>query len=125
MFKKGHFSRVCHQRSDKTLSAVFVSAILSSCSNTNDALRSISVLLGEQFVPFPQMVNVIPDTGAEVTVAGDALLGSLGIKKSTLNHNHINLKHVAGGNIDVVGSCFFPSVCTTILGLKRYISLLE
>ena len=57
--KKGNFSCVCHQRSDKTLSAVFVSAILSSCSNTNDALRSISVLLGEQFVPFPQMLSLI------------------------------------------------------------------
>ena len=64
------------------------------------------VLVGENFAPCPHEFPVIADTGAEVTVIGDKYLATLGIKHSMLNMTKTKLKHVAGGNISVVGSCW-------------------
>ena len=97
---KGHFS--CGVLS---ISAVFISTVLSSCSHIGN-LHTLSVLIGEGFVPNPKTVDVIPDTGAEVTVAGETLLKELGIQKSILNDNQQQLQHVAGGSLKVVGSCY-------------------
>ena len=58
------------------------------------------------FVPNPSHLQVIPDTGAEVTIVGTKYLSHLKIKQSWLNPPQHNLKHVAGGNISVIGSCY-------------------
>ena len=51
------------------------------------------------------MINVVPDTGAEVTVVGETYLSQLGIKHARLNSPKHILKHVAGGSLSVIGSC--------------------
>ena len=51
-------------------------------------------------------MNVIPDTGAEVTIAGEMYLPMLKIKKRNLRVPTETLKHVAGGKVPVIGSCY-------------------
>ena len=84
------------------MSAVFIS----NCTKKRDSLPRLNVLVGEDFAPNPGKFPVIADTGAEVTVIGDKFLRSLGIKLSMLNPPKTRLKHVAGGEITVVGSCW-------------------
>lgn len=113
--KKGHFSRVCRQStshrngttSSQTdqVSALRIGSIVLACSNSQKKLPRLLLSVGDGFVKNPQMVNVVPDTGAEVTVVGDAYLSQLGIKAERLNHPKHILKHVAGGPISVIGSC--------------------
>ena len=53
----------------------------------------------------PQVIDVISDTGAEVSVAGIIHLSRLGIKQKHLRQPIHELKHVGGGKIHVLGSC--------------------
>ena len=72
---------------------------------TSDTLPCIPILVGTGFAPNPQVIQIIPDTGAEVTVAGLVHLKSLGIKKKHLMLPDHKLSHVAGGTIAVIGKC--------------------
>ena len=100
---KGHYSRVC-PTNGKSASAVFVNTILGSLKRKG--LEKLWVTIGEGFVSNPKGVAVIPDTGAEVTVAGTNLLQELNIGTNALNKVEDHLNHVAGGSINVVGNCF-------------------
>ena len=71
-----------------------------------DSLPRVEVLIGEGFAPIPANILAIADTGAEVTVLGEKYMSILGIKQSMLNPPKTKLKHVAGGDIAVVGSCW-------------------
>lgn len=77
------------------------------CSTSiSTSLPRLLTLVGQDFVTKPCSLNVIPDTGAEVTVAGEKYLSILKVKKSWLNPPKKNLKHVGGGRISVIGSCY-------------------
>ena len=110
MWQKDHFARVCRSSQStnegphQKASAVFINEI-----NTNvpDSLPRVSMLVGEHFAPAKQL-NIIPDTGAEVTVIGEKFLEQLKIKRSMLNPSSKRLKHIAGGTVSVVGSCMLP-----------------
>ena len=49
-----------------------------------DSLPRLTVLVGNGFTQKPQTINLIPDTDAEVTVAGNMHLLQLGITGSIL-----------------------------------------
>ena len=116
--KSNHFSRVCHSTTsnntdaDKVTSAILklLSAVLfdkSLCSTENrDGLPRLKILVGNKCVPSPQYIDAIPDTGAQVTVAGEVYLGALQIKEKNLRPPTDTLKHAAGGKVPIVGSCF-------------------
>ena len=72
------------------------------------SLPQVSMLVGEHFAPSAKQLNIIPDTGAEVTVIGEKFLEQLKIKRSMLNPPSKRLKHIAGGPVSVVGSCMLP-----------------
>ena len=106
--KKGHFSRVCCQSSSNKndgalaqtgqASSARIGSVLLACSNSREKLPRLLLSVGDGFVKSPQMINVVPDTGAEVTVVGETYLSQLGIKHARLNSPKHILKHVAGGN---------------------------
>ena len=111
--KGGHFSKVCltsgssdRKIPPKGFNAVFISSILSACTNHRDTLPRIDVTIGKDFAPSPQTFPSIADTGAEVNVIGEKYLHCFGIKPSMLNPPKKKLKHVAGGEILVIGSCW-------------------
>ena len=99
--KPHHFARVCRSSKDrpnmKTTSAIIINAV-----NESDSLSRITVSVGRGFVQEPKL---IPDTGAEVSVAGLPHLSQLGIKQKHLIQPNHELKHIGGGQINVLGSC--------------------
>ena len=105
----GHFSRVCRNvdtNTEGTMNAnIIINALTCNALNQSDSLPRVDILIGEGFVKTPRVIKAIPDTGAEVSVAGVALLTSLGIKKKNLCTPRHNIRHVAGEKIDVLGSC--------------------
>ena len=98
-----HFSRVCESEgpSKGVSAAVIISAVVGG-ERRKDLLARLSVLV---FVvkSQPQAIEAIPDTGAEVTVAGECHMESLGIKRKHLIPPPNQLKHVAGGRIRIIG----------------------
>ena len=104
--KLNHFARVCESvkgRADKVSSAVIISSVKSD--EKLDSLPRLPVVIGTGFVKHPQVISLIPDTGAEVTVAGPGHLSKLGIKKEYLLPSNHDLTHVGGGKINVFGKC--------------------
>ena len=101
----GHFAPVCRSKNteQKVNSAVIINTI-HHCK-TSDTLPRIPILVGTGFAPNPQVIQIIPDTGAGVTVAGLVHLKSLGIKKKHLMLPDHKLSHVAEGTIAVIGKC--------------------
>jgi len=67
------------------VSSVRIGLILLACSNSQGKLPRLLLSVGDGFVRSPQIINVVPDTGAEVTVLGETYLSQLGIKRSRLN----------------------------------------
>ena len=105
---KGHFSRVCRTRRNKDTklsSAVFLNAFTCSTRRKN-TLPRLPTLVGEDFVQNPKHLDVTPETGAEVTIAGEMYLPMLKIKKRNLRVPTETIKHVAGGEVPVIGSCY-------------------
>ena len=68
-----------------------------------DTLPRIQVLIGEGFIKTPKNIAVIPDTGAEISIIDDDYL-------DILVHTQQDVRHVAGGRIDVIGSCFLSLI---------------
>ena len=64
----------------KTTSSIIINAV-----NESDSLSRITVSGGRGFVREPKLIDAIPDTGAEVSVAGLPHLSQLGIKQKHLN----------------------------------------
>ena len=106
--KKGHFSRVCRSsvQNPSPREVSYNNALLMCSTSISTSLPRLLTLVGQDFVTKPCSLNVIPDTGAEVTVAGEKYLSILKVKKSWLNLPKQNLKHVGGGRISVIGSCY-------------------
>ena len=96
----------CNTNSEGTMNAnIIINALTCNSLNQCDSLPRVDILIGEGFVKTPQVIKAIPDTGDEVSVAGVALLNSLGIKRKNLYMPRHNIRHVAGEKIDVLGSC--------------------
>ena len=93
------------KRPTKTTSAIYLNALTCSAGIAH-SLPRLTTFVGQNFVPNPSHLQVIPDTGAEVTITGTKYLSHLKIKQSWLNPPQHNLKHVAGGKISVIGSCY-------------------
>ena len=113
--KMNHFSRVCESEgpSKGVSAAVIISAVVGG-ERRKDSLARLSVLV---FVvkSQPQAIEAIPDTGAEVTVAGECHMESLGIKRKHLIPPPNQLKHVAGGRIKIIGCCRLMMSCWGIV----------
>ena len=56
---------------------IIIYALTCNALNQSDSLPRVDILIGEGFVKTPRVIKAIPDTGAEVSVAGVALLTSL------------------------------------------------
>ena len=102
--KKGHFVSVCHSRNPKGKDTV--SGALLCSAVTASSLPQLPVVIGEGFLAKTMKSNVVADTGAQGTVAGTALLNTLKIKRSWLNPPENNLRHVGGGKVNTIGSCY-------------------
>ena len=110
----GHFQKMCRKRLAEESSATndgmkeachvkIINAV--ATSQVSDSLARIGVHIGEGFARSPQNIDVIPDTGAEVSVCGTHYMDILGIKQKHLRAPPHQLKHVGGGKINIVGSC--------------------
>ena len=119
---EGHFQQVCKKRlsdeaesttngdGSKQASNIAVAKIINAVqrvatSQVSDSLPRIGVHIGDGFSKSPQNIDSVPDTGAEVSVCGTHYLDILGIKRKHLSAPPHKLKHVGGGNINIVGSC--------------------
>ena len=102
--KANHKAKVCRSKK-KTNAAIMIAAVATS-KKVSTSLARLAVIVGVGFIANPQIVDVIPDTGAEVTVAGESHLLVLGIKTKHLVAPPSDLQHVAGGLIDVLGCCY-------------------
>ena len=91
------------QAKDETVS----NAVICSATSEN-SLPQLPVVVGETFLNKPKNSKVIPDTGAGASVAGVIFLKIFGIERSWLNPPQNNLRHVGGGRIASIGSCFLP-----------------
>ena len=114
--KTGHFSQVCRSgaqgKAGQQLSAaVIISAVVAGTRRSADTLARLPILVGYRSVKTPMTIDVIPDTGAEVTVAGDCHMNLLGIKLKHLVPPTSELQHVAGGQIQVIGCCKLSLSC--------------
>ena len=103
--RKGHFATVCRSRPQKSKEEHVSGAVLCSAV-TASKLPQLPVTVGEKFLHENQESSVIADTGAQGTVAGTIFLEIFKIKLSWLNPPENNLRHVAGGVIETVGSCY-------------------
>ena len=112
----GHWARVCRDRNlqndesnDSSKQSANISIINAvqrvASTEVSDSLPRIGVQIGKGFTKTPKNIDSIPDTGAEVSVAGTQYLDILGIKKKHLSAPPHRLKHVGGGSINIVGSC--------------------
>ena len=111
--KRNHLARVCHSNvpNEATTASILGAIIIATMSKTTDSLARVSLVVGVGCVDRPQTIDAIPDTGAEVTVAGECFLVILGIKKKHLVPPSQKLKHVAGGQIEVLGCCQLSLEC--------------
>ena len=102
--RKGHFVSVCRSRNPKGKDTVS-GALLCSVATAN-SLPQLPVVIGKGFLAKAIKSNVVADTGAQGTVAGTGLLETLKIKRSWLNPPENNLRHVGGGKVNTIGSCY-------------------
>ena len=96
--------------SDEVTSASIICAV-AKLMKAKDSLARLSVFVGVGFVQHPKAIEAIPDTGAEVTVAGECFMVILGIKRKHLVPPSHKLKHAAGGQIEVIGCCQLSMEC--------------
>ncbi len=94
--------------------SVIINAIIAVTKRVHDTLARLTILVGECSIQTPTTIDVIPDTGAEVTVAGECHMIVLGIKLKHLVPPPNNLQHVAGGKIKVLGCCELSLTCGEI-----------
>ena len=112
--KANHKAKCCKSnpsKKDKSINAAVLIAAVANGRKATDSLARLVVLIGAGFVLHPQVFHSIPDTGAEVTVAGGGHLTALGIKVKHLVPPSNNLQHVAGGLINVIGCCYLSFTC--------------
>ncbi len=104
--KLNHIAKVCRSHPSKKDNRISASILIATVYRKKDSLARLFLLVGAGFVDIPQHLETIPDTGAEVTVAGEVHLITLKIKVKHLIPPTANLQHVAGGRIDVIGCCY-------------------
>ena len=103
--KRNHFERVCRSKPfHKHISSVIIGAI-------DRIINSNETNLPEFFVDVKRTVDennvkikCIPDTGAQVTVAGPTQLKEMNIEKEQLTEPSHILKHAGGNALTVIGS---------------------
>ena len=93
--KQGHRTNAC--RNAKMMSGVIIAA-LHRTHALKTTLPTISIEIRNC------RLLAVPDTGAQVTVAGISYLQKCGLKESQMNKPPHSLKHVGGGFLVVVGS---------------------
>ena len=86
-------------KTSKSISTVIISAVqkLADLSESgNCELPKLDILVGKNDNEPPIKTEVVADTGAQVTVAGEFHMKHLGIKEKQLNKAHQSLQHAAG-----------------------------
>ena len=106
--RQGHYAKMCRsvpvKNNNSRVSSAFIINAVESNTRESDSLPRLPLVIGLGFVKSPQILSFIPDTGAEVTVAGERHMVLLGIKRKHLVAPSNTIRHVAGGNINVIGS---------------------
>ena len=115
--KANHKAKVC--RSKKKTNATIMIAAVATSKKASTSLARLAVIVGAGFLVNPQIIDVVLDTGAEVTVAGESHLSVLGIKTKHLVAPLSDLQHVAGGLIDIIGCCYLSFYCNNISIIVR------
>ncbi len=103
--KRGHFAKVCRNR--KTTDCA--NAVIASMSSGSEKLLKENKLsinltpqLGSRSMKSTK-VEVIPDTGASISVTGTFMLSLLGIRKNDLKPTSRNIVTATGSNISCIG----------------------
>lgn len=94
--KRGHLSTVC--KAPKIASGIIISAINRARNNKSD-MPTIQIRINGSKSMFP----AIPDTGAQVSVAGENHLTLFSSNGRTLNKPDHCLTHVGGGSMEIMG----------------------
>ena len=100
--RKGHFASVCRSATKTVSASAIVIATVCHVNKVNRPLPQIDITIRHQ------LLTAIPDTGAQVTVAGPAYLKKCGLKPHHLQLPPHNLKHVGGDNLEILGSYMLP-----------------
>ena len=101
---KGHFERVCRRKNSKEVSSIIIGAIqriMSMSTSEKSKLPKLNVTVGHDNEI--EKTDVVTDTGAMVTVAGESYLKILKIDEEDLIPPPHDISHVGGKNLEVIG----------------------
>ena len=108
--RKNHFQQVCRsskEQADKNISAVIISAIervISSNASHKPDLPRLHVLAKYQQNE-AQSIQVVPDTGAQVSVCTPDMIKQLNVKQEDLIKPTYLLKNASGSRLNLIGYC--------------------
>ena len=107
--KKGHYESLCKTKDRKRsndISTIIISGIATVCSLSQEQTESLPKLEVQITIDgrTSETIEVVADTGAQVTVAGIQHMEKMGIKRDELENPKHHLKHAGGKGMKLIGS---------------------
>lgn len=103
--KMNHFESVCLSK-NKEVSALIIGTIQRICSMSDQkkSLPKLKVVMKTKMNKGPMKIDVVADTGAQVTAAGDIHMKHFGLTLADLTPPDQELRHAGGRALDILGS---------------------
>ena len=100
-----HFESVCLSK-NKEVSALIIGTIQRICSMSDQkkSLPKLKVVMKTKMNKGPVKMDVVADTGAQVTAAGDIHMKHFGLTVADLTPPDQELRHAGGRALDILGS---------------------